>query len=66
LVLVCIQEIERAEVNRHIAEAGLSSLHNIRHVVQIDDIPILGTGKTNYRALAAQLPQLLATPVGTL
>ena len=59
LVLVCVKEIDRATVNRHIAEAGLSSLYNIRHVVQVDDIPILGTGKTNYRALAAQLPQLI-------
>ena len=38
-------------LNAVIRAAGLSSLHNIRVVRHIDQIPTLGTGKTNYRAL---------------
>ena len=38
--------------------AGLSGLHNIRIVHRLEAIPLLGTGKTNYRALK----ELLADP----
>ena len=37
------------------AQAGLSPLHNIRRVVRLDAIPVLGTGKTDYRALRERL-----------
>ena len=36
-------------------EAGLSPLHNIRRVIRLDALPLLGTGKTDYRALKARL-----------
>ena len=57
LVLFTIRKLDRAQVNKTIQEAGLSGLHNIRIVRDIRQIPILGTGKADYRALA----QLLAT-----
>jgi len=56
LVLFTIRPLDRAQVNKIIQEAGLSGLHNIRIVREISEIPVLGTGKTDYRALA----QLLA------
>jgi putative N-acetylmannosamine-6-phosphate epimerase len=34
---------------------GLSGLHNIRIVRDIAQIPVLGTGKTDYRALVQLL-----------
>ncbi len=55
LVLFTIREISRESANQTIREAGLSALHNIRHVVQLEAIPTLGTGKTDYRALKAML-----------
>jgi len=57
LVLFTTVDIDRAEANRHIRAAGLSALHNIRKVVRLDEIPVLGTGKTDYRALKAMLAE---------
>jgi len=55
LVLFTTREITREAANNAIREAGLSALHNIRTVKRIEAIPLLGTGKTNYRALKALL-----------
>ena len=51
LVLYTVRDLDREEVNRSIRAAGLSALHNIRAVVKLDKIPLLGTGKTDYRSL---------------
>jgi long-chain-fatty-acid--[acyl-carrier-protein] ligase len=51
LVLFTSRDIEREEANKKIRDAGLSGLHSIRRVIKLDQIPLLGTGKTDYRAL---------------
>ncbi|MCF6188245.1 MAG: AMP-binding protein, partial [Desulfobulbaceae bacterium] len=51
LVLLTIREISRQQANQKIRAAGLSALHNIRRVQKIDEIPLLGSGKTDYRSL---------------
>jgi long-chain-fatty-acid--[acyl-carrier-protein] ligase len=56
LVLFTSRNIDREDANKKIRAAGLSGLHSIRRVVKLDEIPLLGTGKTDYRALK----QLLA------
>jgi long-chain-fatty-acid--[acyl-carrier-protein] ligase len=55
LVLFTTREIDRESANRHIRNAGLSGLHNIRKVVKLEQIPTLGTGKVDYLALKARL-----------
>ena len=35
--------------------AGLSPLHNVTRVIRMEQIPVLGTGKTDYRALRDSL-----------
>jgi long-chain-fatty-acid--[acyl-carrier-protein] ligase len=60
IVLFCVRPIEREEANRQLREAGLSPLHNIRRVMALDAVPLLGTGKVDYRALRARL----AAPAG--
>jgi long-chain-fatty-acid--[acyl-carrier-protein] ligase len=55
LVLFTTIALEREAVNRCLRDAGLSPLHNIREVRKLDEIPLLGTGKTDYRSLKAQL-----------
>ena len=50
LVLFTTHPLEREAINAGLRDAGLSGLHNIRRVVQLDAIPTLGTGKTDYRA----------------
>ncbi len=55
IILFTTLELERETVNRQIRDAGLSPIHNIRRVQRIADMPLLGTGKTDYRALKAML-----------
>ncbi|MFW5782191.1 MAG: AMP-binding protein, partial [Candidatus Muiribacteriaceae bacterium] len=51
IVLYTVLDIERDEVNRLLKGAGFSPLYNIRRIKKVDEIPVLGTGKTDYRAL---------------
>ncbi len=51
IVLFTVRDLERNLVNRILRNSGLSPLHNIRRVIKIDSIPVLGTGKTDYRSL---------------
>jgi long-chain-fatty-acid--[acyl-carrier-protein] ligase len=55
LVLFTTRPIAREEANAAIREAGFSPIHNVRLVRRIEQIPVLGTGKTDYRALKALL-----------
>jgi long-chain-fatty-acid--[acyl-carrier-protein] ligase len=54
IVLFTRRAADRVEVNALIKESGLSALHYVRQVVPVDEIPLLGTGKTDYRALKAR------------
>lgn len=51
LVMLIVGKVSRQEANLAIRAAGLSPLHNIRRVQQIEGIPLLGSGKTDYRRL---------------
>jgi acyl-CoA synthetase (AMP-forming)/AMP-acid ligase II/1-acyl-sn-glycerol-3-phosphate acyltransferase/acyl carrier protein len=55
LVLFTLRDISREMANAAIRDAGLSPIHNIRLVKKLEKIPVLGTGKTDYRALKALL-----------
>ncbi|MEN6620477.1 MAG: MFS transporter [Smithella sp.] len=55
IVLFTTLPVTREEANQKIREAGLSPLHNIRVLRQVKEIPVLGTGKTNYQALKKML-----------
>ncbi len=53
--IVCLyttdKQIGTEEANRVLKGAGLPPLAYVRHVHVMPEIPLLGTGKTNYRAL---------------
>ena len=51
LVLLTTLDTDRQEANQAIREAGLSPLHNIRLIKKTDQIPLLGTGKTDYTTI---------------
>jgi long-chain-fatty-acid--[acyl-carrier-protein] ligase len=51
IVLFTRVPTNRESVNAMIRDGGLSPLHNVRRVVDVSEIPVLGTGKTDYRAL---------------
>ena len=55
LVLFTAVALERDVANRALREAGLSALYNLRRVIRLESIPVLGTGKTDYRALRESL-----------
>ncbi|MCX7848466.1 MAG: hypothetical protein N2595_10625, partial [bacterium] len=49
--------INEEEANRVLREAGFSSLARITHVVRVEQIPVLGTGKIDYRTLQEKVEQ---------
>jgi len=55
LTLFTTCDLEREVVNRHLMDAGLSPLYNIRQIRKLESLPLLGSGKTDYRALRALL-----------
>ncbi|MBU4208455.1 MAG: hypothetical protein KKD12_02080 [Proteobacteria bacterium] len=59
LILFTVKDTDRVSVNSYLRDAGLSALHNIRHVIKLNEIPVLGTGKTNYLELKKRLETLI-------
>ena len=51
IVLFSTIPIELAQANAHLKQTGFSSLGKIHQLVEIDEIPLLGTGKTDYKVL---------------
>ena len=43
--------LERETVNQQLRDAGFAPIYSIRHVIQLDEIPLLGSGKTDYQTL---------------
>lgn len=54
IVLVSKFAISVDEVNKSLKESGFSNLVKISQVEQLTDIPLLGSGKVNYRALESR------------
>ena len=55
IVLFTTTAIERESANQAIRAAGLSGLHNVRRVIEVAELPQLGTGKLDYKAMEARL-----------
>lgn len=55
LVLFTTVAVTRDEANQALRQAGFSRLVKISAVQQITELPLLGTGKTDYRKLQAEL-----------
>lgn len=55
IVLFTTKNLDREKINTMLKNAGLSALHNIRRLIKIDSIPVLGTGKTDYKVLQQML-----------
>ncbi len=51
ITLFSCGEQDRTRINQLLRDAGLSALHNIRQIIVVESIPLLGTGKTDYRKL---------------
>ena len=51
ITLFTTLDLDRDDVNHTIREAGFSAIHSIKQIVKLKEIPVLGTGKTDYRSL---------------
>lgn len=57
IVLFSPLELSLPEVNAALRGAGLSSLYAVRRIVRVAAVPLLGSGKTDYRALKDRLAE---------
>ena len=55
IVLFETENIDAEHANQVIRDAGLSGLHRIHNIIEVKEIPLLGTGKINYRELQAMI-----------
>ncbi|MCP4524126.1 MAG: AMP-binding protein [Candidatus Gracilibacteria bacterium] len=55
IVLFSIHNIVLEDVNTYLRSKGISNLIKISEVIQIDEIPVLGTGKTDYKILKEKI-----------
>ena len=55
IVLFSPMPIDTATANAALRKAGLSPLYSVKRVMHINAIPLLGSGKTDYRALKSLL-----------
>lgn len=51
IVVFSTIQTTREELNHHLHTHGIAALVKIAYIESIDTIPVLGTGKTDYRAL---------------
>ena len=55
ITLVATMSLEREAVNQTLRDEGFSAIQSIREIRQWESIPLLGTGKTDYRNIKARL-----------
>lgn len=51
IVLFSVHALDIQEVNQHIKNSGFSNLVKLHKIVVLQEIPLLGTGKTDYKVL---------------
>ena len=51
--------IEVTTINQYLQEAGFSGLSRVQDTITVPEIPLLGTGKTDYRTLQKLLSEHL-------
>jgi long-chain-fatty-acid--[acyl-carrier-protein] ligase len=51
IVLFTTLPIELDEVNNYLLKNGVAPIAKIKRIVTMDEIPVLGTGKTDYKVL---------------
>ena len=61
ITLFTTVDISREAANGVLREGGLSGLYSIRQVVRLEQLPVLGTGKVDYRNLAGYAFNVTAT-----
>lgn len=57
IVLFATKHIDLNEANEYLMKEGVAAISKIRKVVVLESIPVLGTGKTDYKALKAMVTE---------
>ncbi|MCG8581631.1 MAG: AMP-binding protein [Bacteroidales bacterium] len=57
IALFATTKIDLNEANNYLLQNGVAPISKLREVIQIDEIPVLGTGKTDYKVLKAMLEE---------
>jgi long-chain-fatty-acid--[acyl-carrier-protein] ligase len=55
VVLFTTLRLNPEEVNACLAKNGVAPIARIKRIIQLDEIPVLGTGKTDYKVLRKML-----------
>jgi acyl carrier protein len=55
IVLFTTLNINLEDVNNYLAKNGVAPLARIKRIVEIEEIPVLGTGKTDYKVLRKRI-----------
>ncbi|MBI4647091.1 MAG: AMP-binding protein [Bacteroidia bacterium] len=55
VILFSVMDIDLQEVNTYLRERGFSNLVKISRIYRLNEIPLLGTGKTDYKQLKSLL-----------
>jgi len=55
IALFTEKNIDLAEANDYLLKNGVAPIAKLKEIIAIDEIPVLGTGKTDYKVLKKQL-----------
>jgi len=55
LALFTTKNLDLNQVNTHLLKNGVAPIAKLKEIIQVDEIPVLGTGKTDYKVLRAML-----------
>jgi acyl-CoA synthetase (AMP-forming)/AMP-acid ligase II len=59
VTLFSTKDLQLSEVNKYLRSKGVASIARIRNIEKVDEIPMLGSGKTNYRELKEKVQSML-------
>ena len=54
-VAFSIRPLDASDLNAYLRERGVSNLVKIKEVIVLDEIPLLGTGKTDFMKLRGMI-----------
>jgi long-chain-fatty-acid--[acyl-carrier-protein] ligase len=55
IVLFTTLSVKPEEVNDYLSQKGVAPIARIKRIIELDEIPVLGTGKTDYKVLRKML-----------
>ena len=57
IVLFTTLQINLDEINNYLLKNGVAPIAKIKRIIEMDEIPVLGTGKTDYKVLRKMLEE---------